>query len=776
MRSREAAAVESQQDYSEFIKTLYDSRKTLVAGLVGHVICLSAVYWSTHDPVYLFGAAAMIVIWALRNVDMLRFDRETANGLTAEAAKRWERRYIFGSASGVLMLGSTGAYSIYLHQDATAMIVAVGLNMTALVATVGRNFGSKANIDIMSGVACFPLAIAMFLSGNIFLAVIGLSFIPMYFSTRDMAKTVRSILQDALETGRSFQTVADQFEAALNNMPHGLLMFGTDNRVAVSNLKAAQLLGFTSDVSLQGHTVGAIIRLGMRRGWISPQHGTEMKEQFSRLLSGESARETVETKENQFFEVSAMIREGKGVVLNFEDVTDRIMSERKVVRLARYDSLSGLPNRTYMAELVHEAVENMADDEQIYFSVFDVDHFKQINDTMGHQAGDRVIQTVGQKMQELDEKRLISARLGGDEFVFALTGIKADEDVVTILDSLYGQIAGSYMINGKKLDVMISGGVIAYSRKTFDLDEALIKADLALYEAKKAEKTAWTMFEKSMDDELRANLQLKKELQIALAEGGLSAAYQPMLSADGLNIVCCEALARWQHPELGNIPPNRFIPVAEMMGMVSEVTKQILRTACRDCMTWPEHMTVSVNLSAVDVANRDIVDVIRAALAESGLAPERLQVEITETMLVADAKKTGAILKEIRDMGVKTALDDFGTGYSSLNYLHSFPIDKIKIDRSFVDSITSDEKALNLLRSMIRLLKDLGFDIVVEGVETKEQLETLRLIGFTDLVQGYVFGRPMQPDMLPGYVADVNLKQLRSATVHRLSKWEKVTA
>jgi len=763
-----SAGVTTPEEYVNFITSLYGNRQALLQGLAGHLLCFGVVFWQTLDPMYLYACMVLAVTFLLRMAKMKVFDRIDKDSLDAASARRWEYAYIIGSATTTATLGVTGGYSLFLQDSPLATAIGMATSMTALVAVIGRNFGSTANIKIVTLAAIVPAAIGMAFSGSPYAAVAAVAFLPMYFSTVGMANGVRAILRDAFLSGREAQEVADQFEAALNNMPHGLIMLDIEKKVAVANGQAGALLGFPDDMDLRGHSLKAIIRLGVARGRVSREDGRRMLAQFNSLISGRSTRETIEIAGETFYDVSAQLREKKGVVLNFENVTERHMGQRKIIQLARYDSLSNLPNRYYLAELVADAVAGMDDGALIAFSVFDIDRFKQINDTMGHLAGDRVIQQVGQRLLALSDSRAICARLGGDEFVIAIPGVRKDEDLPVLLDSIYGSISGQFVVNGRKMEVNVSGGVIVYPKDRFSLDEALIKADLALYTSKKEERTSWTLFADSMDEEFRHQQMLKKELQKALREGGLSAAYQPMLTADGLSIACCEALARWEHPKMGFIPPSSFIKVAEEMGLIGEVTRQIVNTACRDCMAWPEEMGVSVNLSAIDIGNPEIVGVIRAALETSGLAPSRLQVEVTESVLVDDRERAGKILEQIKALGVKLALDDFGTGYSSLSYLHDFPLDKIKIDRKFVEKIVVDLKARQVLRAMIRLSRDLGFEIVVEGIETEAQLDVLRSIGSADLVQGYVFGRPMKPELVPGFVADVNVRQLRSATVLRI--------
>lgn len=747
-------------EHAEFTRTLYSHRSPLVLGLVGHLLSFGLIYTRVWDTVFLVaGAILVLVLWA-RLADMKRFDRACQATMNLGQSRMWERRYIAGGAAAATTLGLTCGYSVYAVPDPFASFAAVGITMTSLLSVVGRNFGSPANINVMTAATCIPIMAAMLASFDPYMMAMGLLFVPMFTATRTMALGVRRFLQENIIKNRKIQGLADQFETALNNMPHGLIMLDSDMRVNVVNRKAVSLFEAPGRRFFKGHTLTSALERAVAAGRLEPVAAAAVAGQLDRLVHGDSHMETLAIRPDLLIEASAKVSPG-GIVLNFEDVTKRIMQERKVARLARYDTLSGLPNRAHMAEMVEEAVAAMNPGDYVAFSVFDIDGFKHVNDTFGHQAGDEVIRYVGSRLADLGEPRAIVGRLGGDEFVICIPGLSSSENVHPIMDGLYGRITGERAIAGTRMTVSVSGGVVVSRKENFNLDEVLTRADHALYESKRSENVTWSLFNEDMDRQYRDKQALRRDFIAALGAGEISVVYQPMHSPDGGTVGCFEALARWEHPERGFVPPPEFIKIAEENGLVGEVTRQVLDKACRDCATWPGDVSVSVNLSAIDLGSRTILDVIRGALENSGLDPWRLQVEITETMLVDDRESTARILRRIRAMGVQTALDDFGTGYSSLSYLDSLPLNKVKVDRSFVRKVAVERRARDLLHRLVGLCRTIGLEVVVEGVETEAQLDVIRETGEVAWVQGYHFSKPMKPQEVIPYMDSVTAETRR---------------
>jgi diguanylate cyclase (GGDEF)-like protein len=427
--------------------------------------------------------------------------------------------------------------------------------------------------------------------------------------------------------------------------------------------------------------------------------------------------------------------------------------------MATTDGLSDLPNRGHFMNLIAEAASDMPEDSFVALAVFDIDSFKSINDRFGHAAGDMVIKEVARRLRNISDPRAILCRSGGDEFVVAFHSMTNRDNVPSLFDAVFGSMCGDYVVGGRLLSVKVSGGVVCRYKKDFELDAAISDADMALYKTKALTKSGnpvpWQLFSETMATEIREEDQFKEDLRTAIRQEAFTMVYQPMRTPDGRSIACCEALVRWTHPTRGFVRPDVFIQKAEEMGEVSEITRIVINKACRDAVTWPEEVSISVNLSAIDLNKPDVINVIQQALDASGLSPARFQVEVTETVFVKDINRASEILAHLRDLGIKTALDDFGVGFSSLSKLTLLPLDKVKIDKSFVDNVGLDEKADKLFKHTVQLAKGIGFEVVVEGVEDKAQLE--RVVALTpdvDLVQGYVFSKPVGPAVIRQMLAE----------------------
>jgi diguanylate cyclase (GGDEF)-like protein len=729
--------------YLSFVRSLYGNRMTLRAGMVAHVVICLAIYFKVDDPFYVVCAGIIFSLWLIRSMSMRWFDKVEFSVDDRDAIAVWEKRYILGAGLVTLTLGTMAGYSLLVTRDAFSEIAAVSVTMGTMVSVVGRNYGSKINVDVISLAACMPILMSLFMLQDIYMAVLALLIIPLITTTRSMANGVREFLYDNVMSHREIAIIADRFNTALNNMPHGLFMLDSANRIVVANKKATELLKVPSRQTLRNHTLNAVLRYGVHRSVVSSDQAKVIQRQLDSLIEGRESRALVYFSDELYLEFSAKRRSNKGVVLIFEDVTQRVRAEEKIVYMARYDSLTGLSNRGYFSEIVDKLVKEMADDEKFALVVLDLDDFKHVNDTSGHLTGDRLLCALSARLNGVADKRMTLSRFGGDEFVIFVRDVRDEAQINEMMSNLFDSLRGTYLVDGNKIFVSLSAGVVVGSKADFRLDDMQIKADLALYETKHNDKNTWTIFAEEMDDKYTRRQKLKSALREAVRERAFSVVYQPMFTADTIQVACCEALSRWYHPEFGAVSPADYIPLAEEMGIVGEVTRHMLTVACRDCATWTNGASVSVNLSANDLRNRDIVDIIMEALRSAGLDASRLQVEVTESAFVQDASKAKAILKDLRSKGITIAIDDFGTGYSSLSYLNVLPLNKIKIDRSFVSDITSDERTLKLLKGVVHLSRELGLEIVVEGVETEDQLELIRSTNSADLIQGFIFGMPM---------------------------------
>jgi diguanylate cyclase (GGDEF)-like protein len=433
---------------------------------------------------------------------------------------------------------------------------------------------------------------------------------------------------------------------------------------------------------------------------------------------------------------------GGGWVATFEDITEWQQAQEQISHMARHDALTNLPNRTLFREQLEKASRLAKRSDQLAVLCLDLDHFKEINDTLGHPIGDALLREVARRLGECVTEHDTVARLGGDEFAIVQFCSNCEPSVVSQLASLVVErIAAPYEIGGHQLVIGVSIGISLAPEDGKGPDELLQKADLALYRAKADGRGTYRFFETGMDARAQARRLLERDLRLALERDEFEVYYQPIRDVVGEQVVAFEALARWNHSLRGLIAPNNFIPVAEETGLIVPLGDIVLRKACADAAGWPKDIAVAVNLSPVQFKNPNLVSSVKAALEASHLSADRLELEITESVLLQNSEATLAVLHELRGFGVRISLDDFGTGYSSLSYLRSFPFDKIKIDRSFVTDLATREDSMAIVRAVTGLGKSLGIVTTAEGVETDTQFDLLRQEGCTQ-AQGYLFSPP----------------------------------
>ncbi len=734
--------------YLSFVSSLYGNRQTLFVGMISHVVTFSFVFAKTADPFFLAWSALIVLIWSLRAQAMRRFDRADKAALGMAGIRYWENWYNVGAVSTTLTLGTACCYSLIVSRDSFAEIACISVTLATMVSVVGRNYGSPRAVNYMVFAACFPIVIGFLGLQDFYHAVLASLVLPFAMTTRTMANGVRTFLYENVLAARELATIADRFDTALNNMPHGLFMLDADQRILVANRRACELLHLGSQERLKDCHLDVVLRYGVRNTFFNAEQSKAILRQLGELLRGERSRALVQVTDGLYLEFTAAPRENGGAVLIFEDVTARVRAEKKILHMVRYDTLTGLPNRTYFADLLQEALAERRKPGLVGFMVVDVDDFKHVNDMKGHVTGDRLLCAIAERLRRLAGDKVIVGRLMGDEFILFFPNETNRRDLEVRMRRFHEQLRGSYDFDGVTVIVSFSAGCVTVASDAFRLEEMQIRADLALFETKSRAKGSVTVFEQEMDARYMDRQKRKDDLRQAIEDNALSVAYQPMFVPDGSRIECCEALSRWTHPERGPVAPNVFIQIAEEMGIVSEITRFMILRACADCATWPDHMGVSVNLSVQDLRGTGIVALVSEALETAGLAPHRLHLEVTESCLMEEPVKVQAVLQELRARGITIAIDDFGTGYSSLSYLDQLPLDVIKIDRSFVRNIGEDARRFKLLRGTVNLSRELGLRIVIEGVETQEQLALIRKYQCADLVQGYVFAAPMSPDAL----------------------------
>jgi diguanylate cyclase (GGDEF)-like protein/PAS domain S-box-containing protein len=421
-----------------------------------------------------------------------------------------------------------------------------------------------------------------------------------------------------------------------------------------------------------------------------------------------------------------------------DDVTERRRADDKIAHLAHFDPLTDLPNRVLFRGQIERELQKTSRGEKFALLYIDVDEFKGINDSLGHHVGDELLKAVAARLRGCIRETDLIARLGGDEFAVIQTGVNGISDVLEFVTRIYAAIRQPYQCLGHHLSTDASIGIVMAPQDGTNLDQLIKNADLAMYGAKADGRRTYRFFEPEMDASAKARLSMEQDLRQALAEEGFEIHYQPLVDLKTDHVTGCEALLRWRHAERGMISPAEFIPVLEDTGLINELGEWVLKTACTEAAGWPEHVRLAVNVSPVQLKNDGLALKIAGALAASGLPANRLELEITEAVLIHDDEAALAILHQLRAIGVRIALDDFGTGYSSLSYLKRFPFDKIKIDRCFINDIAETGGTSSIVKAVVDIAAARDMITTAEGVETEQQREMLRALGCSEM-QGWLF-------------------------------------
>jgi diguanylate cyclase (GGDEF)-like protein len=441
----------------------------------------------------------------------------------------------------------------------------------------------------------------------------------------------------------------------------------------------------------------------------------------------------------------------EGLLVTVDDVTDQFAEKARVVAEARTDTLTLLGNRLMLRERLAEILGKRGDGEVVAVLAIDLDRFKVVNDSLGHHVGDALLRVVAQRIRSALGRDDIAARFGGDEFCVVQAGHAQPHAAAELAKRLVELIGRSYLLDGHLINIGASVGVALSPVDGDDNNIILKNADLALYRAKQQGRCRYSFFESVMDEEMQARRKLEIDLRRALALREFSLVYQPQYNFESREITGFEALLRWKSASRGMVSPAEFIPLAEETGLIVPIGEWVLRTACREAASWDKPLGIAVNVSGIQVGTNKLVSTVLSALAESGLAPTRLELEITESVLIGDHRSALEVLQSIRAFGVRISMDDFGTGYSSLSYLRSFPFDKIKIDQSFVRASLNDPSSMAIVRAIAALGHSLGMTTTAEGVETEEQMARILADGCTD-VQGYLISRPLPPENITTFL------------------------
>jgi diguanylate cyclase (GGDEF)-like protein len=558
----------------------------------------------------------------------------------------------------------------------------------------------------------------------------------------------------AKETEANAKLKASQLQLTLENMNQGIMLVTSDLRVPIINSKCEELLGLPPSFISQPPR------------FEEPRYQDICASVSESDLSGlEVALAERVTKDGKVIEVRTGKLPDGSFVQTFTDITERREAEARVVRLASEDSLTGLPNRrAFRAKLEEICERRRATTSQDRFAILflDLDRFKTINDTLGHRIGDVLLQQVGNRLSKLLPAEAMLARLGGDEFAIVVEAVHSTNDVEALAASIVETVATPYEVDGYQIRSGMSIGIAMRPSDGDTVESLLVAADLALYAVKEQGRGTYRFHSRLMNIELNARREMEMGLRVALERNQFELHYQPILNVRTNKIAGFEALVRWRHPEKGLIPPGVFISVVEDSGLMVPIGKWVLAEAARTAAQWPKDIKVAVNISPAQLLDPNFADMVEECLSEAGLVPSRLEIEITERMIMQDADPVWRVLHRLRDMGVRIALDDFGTGYSSLSYLRKFPFDKIKIDRTFVSDLTAGAEQAAIVQAVVSIARALKMATTAEGVELASQYDFLAALG-CDEAQGYLISKPLPASQVARFLASTARSGLKAA-------------
>ena len=604
---------------------------------------------------------------------------------------------------------------------------------------------------------CFPLMVDGDVDGAwlsislslISVLILGAAFGSLLLDQADRRRTARE-LQRQLADADKLGEVKKRLELAMTHMAQGLCLYDAHGYLSLHNSRYPIMLGLAADTVLDGLHFRDICRMSLRAYGISDADlDTYTEALYTRnmeLIAQPNGGELVYPLTNgRVLQVQhSPIGDGSWVTTT-DDITERKRNEAAIAHLALHDGLTNLPNRAQFDQKFDLALaEAEAGDDNLAVVAIDLDGFKEINDSYGHAAGDLVLRSLAERLSSMLRDGELVARVGGDEFaaIKRFTSMDALRDFIQRLENaLFTHLKHDEM----SVQTGASIGIAIYPEDGAERSKLLSNADLAMYRAKAEFDRHIAYYESEMDEHSRQRRAMARDLWTALDTNEFELVYQVQQSVQTGEITGYEVLLRWDRPGFGPVSPNDFVPVAEECGAISAIGAWVLSKACRDAATWPEPYKIAVNISAVQLGQIDLIELVRTELILSGLKPQRLELEVTETAIIGDKSRALHILRQIRAMGVSIAIDDFGTGYSSLDTLRSFPFDKIKLDRSFMSEVEDDEQSKAIVRAILALGRSLGVPVLAEGVETAKQLEFLCVEGCNE-AQGYLLGRPARMD------------------------------
>ncbi len=711
------------------------STVTAMSGIVGAVVVHSWTAW--------FIAVVTIIITFVR-LHLVRLHSVRVSRGSEIDISRYERIYVLGAVAYLFCNGALACWAFTSSDNAFILTLTLFVAMMNALSIAVRNFAIQYGVRLQVAAVTIPLAIGFGVRGGSFYVLAGLTA-PLSLFIVSSAARLRKTLMSEMAYRRRSDFIAEQFDFAINNMSHGMGMMSAEMKILVSNGKFAEFFGLPADKRIENENFETLLRTGTGHSAISEEDGVRLLNALatSYAVDGETNLQ-VETPGGSVCDLTLKHNSKGGWVVVVRDVTEKRNADRVIYHMAHFDTVTNLQNRRAFEIALSEALAAARISglrTEVMF--LDLDGFKQVNDTLGHKIGDRVLAAAGARLSAIASPSDLIARWGGDEFVVLRRGHEGAMDVETFADQIIAELSRPSTIDGADVAVGASIGIAVAFGGEVTGELILQQADMALYEAKRRGRGRHRLYEETMSASALERRLLELDLHSALANGAFELHYQPIVNLETEVLVSFEALARWNHPKRGYVSPGLFVPVMEELNLMNAFGSWALQRACVDAMSWPPNLRVAVNVSTKQLESEGLYEAVRRALQVSGLPPNRLELEITETALLGGNDFVEKTLARVRALGVRIALDDFGTGFSSLSHLMRLPLDKVKIDRSFTDQLGKDRKASVLIENIARLSSQLGMIVTVEGVETKQQLEFVRSFGTIAEGQGYLFSKPL---------------------------------
>ncbi|MEO0544261.1 MAG: EAL domain-containing protein [Pseudomonadota bacterium] len=730
--------------FENFVEQLFAGRGQLLAGVCLQVAVMLCICADARNPLFAVLAiiASLVGLWRLRQIDGFHRAKDQIEQRGIEPGQDWYRNWEIRSAStsvaATTVIGCCSGIGVAFGETEFSALVSVLFAFATVPSVVVRLYGSMLIACSALATLFIPLSLSFFWEGSLYHYLLAALALPFTLSAVSLTRSVRSTFVFAVIGNLEKRQLDRRLRDAVGSMSHGLVLVDDEQRVIVVNDQAKRIFQVPDALDLVNRKLPTVIRYLRQHGPYGRAAVGRIDAALNQLIHEHIPKAKCSLQGGQILEMSGGKRADGGHVILIEDISEQEAARKRFEQMRTTDSVTRLPNRELFHSLVAKALDNAPSNTVSAIIVFDIDDFKRINDNAGHIQGDRMLKAVGLAARRHLGKSAILSRQGADEF---LAFVQApDLCTKTVATGLTAALSRPFNVRGEQFAITVSAGAAVVEPSDDDGSETMIKAGVALVEAKEDGIASTCLYSNAMETKQLRRQFLKSALINAINNGEIRPLYQPIVCGKTGRLAACEALSRWESDAFGVVSANEFIPLAEEMGHITPLTRHILKQALEDCNTWPNNITVSVNLSARDFHDGSLVDWLIQYIDEIEFDADRLEVEITETSFIHNEAFVARKLLQLRSKGVRVALDDFGTGYSSFNHLHQLPLDRIKIDRSFLLDSSNGEAPVALLEGILAICQRLGLRTTVEGVETEEQVTMLRKLGGVQRMQGYFFG------------------------------------